>query len=113
MIKVFLVEDEVVIRNGIKNSIDWEKEGYQFAGEASDGELALTMILKEKPDIVITDIHIFGMDRDFCKRITAPECTIIYLSKMTSHTDTGNTFTVLKCIASYFEKIIIERKCFQ
>lgn len=27
-IKVFLVEDEMVIRRGIKNSIDWEKEGY-------------------------------------------------------------------------------------
>ena len=36
MIKVFLVEDEVVIRNAIKNSIDWEKEGYDFVGEAGD-----------------------------------------------------------------------------
>jgi DNA-binding NarL/FixJ family response regulator len=40
MIKVFLVEDEVVIRDAIKNSIDWEQEGYEFVGEASDGELA-------------------------------------------------------------------------
>ena len=47
MIKVFLVEDEVVIRDAIKNSIDWEQEGYEFVGEASDGELALPMILKE------------------------------------------------------------------
>lgn len=38
MIKIFLVEDEIAIRNGIKNSIDWEKEGYEFVGEASDGE---------------------------------------------------------------------------
>lgn len=43
-IKVFLVEDEMVIRRGIKNSIDWEKEGYIFCGEASDGELAYPMI---------------------------------------------------------------------
>lgn len=49
MIKVFLVEDEVVIRDAIKNSINWEQEGYEFVGEASDGELALPMILKEKP----------------------------------------------------------------
>lgn len=40
MIKIFLVEDEVVIRNGIKNSINWAEEGYEFVGEASDGELA-------------------------------------------------------------------------
>ena len=56
MIKIFLVEDEVVIRNGIKNSINWAEEGYEFVGEASDGELAYPLILKEKPDILITDI---------------------------------------------------------
>ena len=49
-IKNFLVEDEIVIRNGIKNSIEWEKEGYRFVGEASDGELAYPMILKERPE---------------------------------------------------------------
>ena len=49
-IKVFLVEDEMIIRNGVKRSIDWEKEGYEFVGEASDGELAYPLILKEKPD---------------------------------------------------------------
>ena len=46
MIKVFLVEDEVIIRESVKNSIDWEKEGYEFAGEASDGDLALPLILE-------------------------------------------------------------------
>lgn len=46
-IKVFLVEDEMVIQRGIKNSIDWEKEGYIFCGEASDGELAYPMIIKK------------------------------------------------------------------
>jgi len=62
MLKVFLVEDEVVVREGIKNSIDWEKNGLIFCGEASDGELAYPMILKQKPDIVITDIRMPFMD---------------------------------------------------
>ena len=57
MIKVFLVEDEFVIREGIKKNIDWEGHGYQFVGEASDGEIAYPLIKKEKPDIVITDIR--------------------------------------------------------
>ena len=30
MLKVFLVEDEVVMRNGIKNNIPWEQEGFEF-----------------------------------------------------------------------------------
>ena len=61
-IKVFLVEDEVIIRSGVKKSINWEQEGYEFVGEASDGELAYPMILKEKPDILITDIRMPFMD---------------------------------------------------
>lgn len=56
MLKIFLVEDEFVVREGIKNNIDWAAHGYEFTGEATDGELAFPMIQKLKPDIVITDI---------------------------------------------------------
>lgn len=62
MIKVFLVEDEILIRNGIKKGIQWEREGLSFVGEASDGELAYPMIIKTKPDILITDIKMPFMD---------------------------------------------------
>jgi len=62
MLKVFLVEDEVVVREGIKNNIDWAGNGYEFCGEASDGELAFPMIQKCKPDILITDIKMPFMD---------------------------------------------------
>lgn len=82
-IKVFLVEDEMVIRRGIKNSIDWEKEGYIFCGEASDGELAYPMIIKEKPDILITDIRLPFMDGlELCKLVKKelPNIKILILS---------------------------------
>lgn len=82
-IKVFLVEDEMVIRRGIKNSIDWEKEGYIFCGEASDGELAYPMIIKEKPDILITDIRMPFMDGlELCKLVKEelPNIKILILS---------------------------------
>ena len=82
-IKVFLVEDEMVIRRGIKNSIDWEKEGYIFCGEASDGELAYPMIIKEKPDILITDIRMPFMDGlEPCKLVKKelPNIKILILS---------------------------------
>lgn len=62
MVKVFLVEDEIVVREGIKNSIDWESNGFEFMGEAGDGELAYPMIKNKKPDIVITDIKMPFMD---------------------------------------------------
>ncbi len=83
MIKVFLVEDEIVIRNGIKNSIEWEKEGYEFAGEAGDGELAYPMILKTRPDILITDIKMPFMDGLELSRLVKqeiPDIKILILS---------------------------------
>lgn len=83
MIKIFLVEDEVVIRNAIKSSIDWEKEGYEFVGEAGDGELAYPKIMKEKPDILITDIRMPFMDGLELSKIVKkelPEIKILILS---------------------------------
>ena len=34
MVKVFLVEDEAIIRHGIRDNIDWASHGFEFAGEA-------------------------------------------------------------------------------
>ena len=67
MIKVFLVEDEKIIRKSIKNNVKWEENGFEFAGEAPDGEMALPMIEKLHPDIVITDIKMPFME-DVYKR---------------------------------------------
>ena len=83
MIKVFLVEDEAVIRRGIKNKIPWEAEGFEFAGEASDGELAYPLIRKTKPDIVITDIKMpfmDGLELASIIRKELPDTKIIILS---------------------------------
>mgnify|MGYP004515495577 CR=1 FL=1 len=83
MIKVFLVEDEVVMRNGIKNNIPWEQEGFEFVGEASDGELAYPLIKREKPDILITDIRMPFMDGLELSRLVKkelPQIKIIILS---------------------------------
>ncbi len=62
MYKVFLVEDEIVIRDGIKNKIHWEEEGFIIVGDESDGELAYPVIIREQPDILITDIKMPFMD---------------------------------------------------
>lgn len=83
MIKVFLVEDEVVIRRGIRNAIHWEEEGFEFAGEAGDGELALPLVQRTKPDILITDIRMPFMDGlELSRRLKAvmPDLHIIILS---------------------------------
>ncbi|MCI8859750.1 MAG: response regulator [Lachnospiraceae bacterium] len=62
MLKVFLVEDEIVVRESIRQMIPWMKFGFELCGEAGDGEMALPMIQRQKPDLVITDIRMPFMD---------------------------------------------------
>lgn len=62
MLRVFLVEDESVVREGLRDKIPWEQYGFQFVGDAADGEMALPMIRKMKPDVLITDIKMPFMD---------------------------------------------------
>lgn len=83
MIKLFLVEDEIIMRNGIKNNIDWETEGIAFVGEASDGELAYPQIQKMELDILITDIKMpfmDGLELTELVRKDFPDMKIIILS---------------------------------
>lgn len=62
MIKVFLVDDEIIMRESLRNFFMKRKDVYELVGEAPDGELALPMILKNPPDILITDICMPFMD---------------------------------------------------
>ncbi len=62
MFSVFLVEDEPLIRQNMRNALENGDEPYICAGEAGDGELALTIIQDVKPDILITDIKMPFMD---------------------------------------------------
>lgn len=73
MIKVFLVEDESIVREGLRDNIPWGDYGYEFVGEASDGEMALPMIRKAKPDVLITDIKMPFMDGLALSRIVTQE----------------------------------------
>lgn len=54
---VFIADDELIIRQGIKCIIDWEQLGFEIIGEASNGEDALNFILSKKPDLVLMDIR--------------------------------------------------------
>jgi two-component system response regulator YesN len=60
--KVFFVEDEVVTREGIRDNVDWQASGFEFCGEATDGEMALPLLRTARPDVLITDIKMPFMD---------------------------------------------------
>ncbi|TBL79569.1 response regulator transcription factor [Paenibacillus thalictri] len=62
MWKVLLVEDEVFVRESVKELIRWEEMGFTLAAEAGDGAEALEYIKREPPDLVIADIIMPKMD---------------------------------------------------
>ena len=62
MLRVFLVEDESIIRETLRDTVPWTQYGYTFAGEAGDGEMALLLIRQVKPDVLVTDIRMPFMD---------------------------------------------------
>lgn len=62
MKKVLLVEDENLIRRGLKFQMDWTAVNCVVAGEAASGQEGLEQIQNLQPDIVITDIRMPDMD---------------------------------------------------
>jgi len=62
MLTVLVVEDEKIIREGIRDCIDWQSLGLRIVGEADDGLSALREIKRLHPDILFTDVVMPGMD---------------------------------------------------
>ena len=62
MYQIFVVEDELLIRESIRRTIEEMKGPYSFCGEASDGEMALSMMQDLMPDILLTDIRMPFLD---------------------------------------------------
>ncbi|MDR2144685.1 MAG: response regulator [Treponema sp.] len=70
MYTMLVADDEPWIRERIIRSIDWAGAGAIVAGEAADGEEALRLCQKLRPDIVITDIRMPGINGlDFIKAL--------------------------------------------
>ncbi|MGV8981536.1 response regulator transcription factor [Clostridium sp.] len=62
MYKVLIIDDEEIIREGLKTVIDWQTLGCSVIGEAVDGDEGLEMLSSLQPDIVITDIRMPGLN---------------------------------------------------
>jgi Response regulator containing CheY-like receiver domain and AraC-type DNA-binding domain len=62
LIKILIVDDEFLVRLGLKTTINWTQFGYEIVGEASNGREALQLFEKFKPDILMTDIKMPDMD---------------------------------------------------
>ena len=83
MFKVLIIDDEEIIREGLRTVINWESLECTVIGEAEDGDEGLEMVSKAEPDIVFTDIRMPGLNGlEMISKIKEykHECKIIILS---------------------------------
>lgn len=83
LMKVLIVDDDIVTRTSLSTMLDWDKQGFELAGSAINGEHALNMINNNQPDIVITDMSMPIMDGIGlieCLKCKYPSIRIIALS---------------------------------
>ncbi len=62
MFRVLIVDDEVVIRNGLKHIIAWEDYGFEVCGEGINGQDGLEKVEQLRPDLVIADLRMPGLN---------------------------------------------------
>lgn len=81
-VKILLVEDHIVMREGLRGLISQQAD-LKVVGEATDGNQAVELARQLKPDVIIMDVRMQGMDGvEATRRIKAemPDCRIIALS---------------------------------
>ena len=62
MYRVIIVDDEPIVRKGLRETIEWDSLGLEVAGEAANGVEALRLVRSIRPEVLITDIRMPEMD---------------------------------------------------
>lgn len=95
MIKVLIIDDEPLVRMGMKSIIAWEEHGYRIVGEAGNGVQGLEKIFECRPDLVLIDIMMPQMDG----------LTVIAEARKGGF---GGKFIILSCVSEieYLQKAI-------
>ncbi|HBP38403.1 MAG TPA: hypothetical protein DD640_06625 [Clostridiales bacterium] len=116
MYDAIIVEDEFLVRIGIKSFVNWQDIGINLVGEAENGKEAYNLYQKYKPQIIITDLKMPVMDG----------ITLIQKIRI-GHQDKLTKFIILSCmdefalvqkalnynVSHYFLKIEMTCKDFQ
>lgn len=83
MYKIVIIDDEQIVREGIRDLVDWKALGLKFVGDAEDGEKGYALIQQEDPDIILLDINmprINGLDLTRMIRKSYSQAKIILIT---------------------------------
>lgn len=97
MYQVLFAEDELLVRLGLQNAVSWETYHMNLAAQADNGRDAYELFLKIRPEVVITDIKMKGMDGyELIQKIRAVDqkCAILVISCL-------DDFEMLRKMVSY------------
>ncbi|HBL06591.1 MAG TPA: hypothetical protein DDZ33_06645, partial [Clostridium sp.] len=100
--KVLIVDDEVLVRVGLKSTIDWNSIGFTVIGEAPNGEKAYEMYKLYNPDVIITDIKMPKKDGLWLTEEVRKEDSLTQILVLTCYDDFTNVRQALKCGANNY-----------
>ena len=106
--KILIADDEILVRNGLRSSINWERLGISAVLLAEDGTQALRIAQQERPEVVLTDVRMQRMDGiELATRLrkVLPNAYVIFMSGY-SDKEYLKAAIQLKAV-SYVEKPII------
>ncbi|NUU59400.1 response regulator transcription factor [Paenibacillus agri] len=109
--RVLVVDDELLVRQGVKHILNWEQHGFCIVGEASNGKEALEMIAELSPHIVLTDVVMPVMDGEELTRLIKhswPDIEVIVLSSFSEFDYVRSTFQ--SGVSDYILKPHLETK---
>lgn len=102
MVKVFIVEDEAGIRESLMNAFSWSDIGCELIGAVDSGLAALEFCIHTRPDIIISDIVMPGIDGlTFLKYIKEKYASIKFIL-LTGHRDFNYAKDAVNLGAEFF-----------
>lgn len=96
MYKVLIVDDEVLLRVGLKTTINWEQAGFTVVAEATNGEHGYEQYKRHEPDVVITDIRMPKKDGLWLVEMIRREDPHIPILVLTCHDEFSYARNALK-----------------
>ncbi|MEX2442161.1 MAG: response regulator [Alkalispirochaeta sp.] len=82
---VVIVDDEAVVREGVRDRVDWKSLGFSVAGDYEDGRAALEAVRAAPPDVILTDIRMPFVDGIELTRTVAREFPAVRVLLLTGH----------------------------